>query len=205
MDRGLALSALVAIPGLAALFHLLARSGLRPLDACLLGLSAYWLLLVIGLGRGGWSLRLRVPPISIALACLLPALLLAAFALPALSRLSPHVLAVVALAAALNGTLEEAFWRGALVRRLGPGDRGKAVVPVLLFALWHLAPATALAKLDMPGGAAGMILGAALLGALAMAARLGSGSAGFPALCHVLVNLATFGILAATNGWPALP
>ena len=197
MDRKLALAALVAVPALAGLFHLLAGAGLRPLSAALIGLAAYWLLLALGIARGGWSLRPRLPPWPVALACIVPAMLLVAAAFPYLLRLSPPVLAVVALAALLNGTLEEAFWRGALVPRLGPGDWSGAVAPVLLFALWHVAPAVIAARLDAPGGGAGMILGALALGWLAMAARLGSGSAGFGAMLHALVNLCTFGVIAA--------
>jgi|GEM_PF-1498389 len=201
MDRKLALAALVAIPalaGLAGLFHLLAGAGLRPLSAALIGLGSYWLLLLVGIRRGGWWLRPRLPPWPVALICLAPVLLLFAAAFPYLLRLSPPVLAVVALAALLNGTLEEAFWRGALVPRLGPGNWAGAAAPVLLFALWHVAPAMIAARLDAPGGAAGMILGALALGVLAMAARLGSGSAGFGAMLHALVNLCTFGVIAVT-------
>jgi len=202
MDRGLALAALVAIPALAGLFHLLSEAGLRPLSAALTGLAAYWLLLALGIARGGWSLRPRLPPWPVALACLASAMLLFAAAFPYLLRLSPPVLAVVALAAVLNGTLEEAFWRGALVLRLGPGDWSGAMSPVLLFTLWHVAPATVAARLDAPGGAVGVILGALALGVLAMASRLGSGSAGFGAMLHALVNLCTFGVIAVIAARP---
>jgi len=200
MNRMLALAVVAAIPALAGLFHLLAQAGLRPLAACLAGLAVYWALLAAALVRcGGWSLRPRLPSPTalLALAALVLAALLAGG--PALRLLSPHVLAAVLLAALVNGTLEEAFWRGALVPRPGPAAQ---VLATALFVLWHLAPALGAARLDMAGGGAGMVAGAALLAPFMMAARLSSGTAGAGALAHALVDLGVFARLAAANGMP---
>ncbi|WP_017998610.1 CPBP family glutamic-type intramembrane protease [Paracoccus sp. N5] len=198
MNRALALAALAAIPALAALFHLLGRSGLRPLDAHLAGLAAYWALLALALARcGGWSLRLRRPSAAVTLA--LAALVLAAAlrwgAAPAL--LSPGVLVAVALAAAANGLLEEAFWRGALLPRPG---RGAALAAGALFVAWHLAPAAGAALSGQD--AARLLAGAALIAPVMTAARLSSGTAGAGALAHALVNFWVFSALAAANGRP---
>lgn len=199
MNRPLALAAVLAIPGFAALFHLLGQSGLRPLDAQLAGLAAYWTALAIALARcGGWSLRLRRPSLTAGLALAALVLTAALWQGGAVLRLSPGVLAAVVLAAALNGALEEAFWRGALIPDPGPGAQALAAA---LFVLWHLAPAAG-------AGLAGqdtlrLLLGAALIAPFMMAARLSSGSAGAGALAHALVNLLAFSGLAAANGMPA--
>ncbi|MFG6079239.1 CPBP family glutamic-type intramembrane protease [Paracoccus litorisediminis] len=203
MDRGLALAALAAIPALAALFYGLAQGGMRPLTACLVGLCAYWLLLLAALfWRRDWSLHLRWPGWRAALPLTALTASAAIFGGPAIPQLSPHVLVTVLIAACINGTLEEAFWRGALV----PRANWQAALPAVgLFTLWHLAPAAAMAALDAKGGAPGLLIAAALLGICAMATRLASGSAGFAALCHVAINICTFAVLAATNGSARFP
>lgn len=200
MHRPLALAALLAIPVLAALFHGLRASPLRPLSGHLAGLALYWTLLALALARcGGWSLRLRPPSAAVLLALAALVLACALWAGTAPARLSWPVLAAVALAALINGTLEEAFWRGALIPRPGPGAQALAAA---LFVLWHLAPAVGAAGLDMPGGAGGILAGAALIAPLMMAARLSSGTAGAGALAHVLANFLVFARIAADNGMP---
>ncbi|MFC3570350.1 CPBP family glutamic-type intramembrane protease [Paracoccus simplex] len=197
MNRRLAAATLLAFPALAGLFHLLGQSGLRPLDGYLAGLAVYWALLALALRRcGEWSLRLRRPsaPAVLALAALVAAAALWSGDAP--GRLSPHVLAAVALAALLNGTLEEGFWRGALIPRPGPAAQ---VLAAALFVLWHLAPAMGAARLSGQG-AATMIAGAALIAPFMMAARLSSGTAGAGALAHALVNFFIFAGLAAGKG-----
>lgn len=203
MNARLALIAVAAIPVLALMFHLLGQSGLRPLTGYLIGMSVYWGLLALALTRGGWSLAWRWPPLWLVLVLALVAAAALTKALPVLPRLSPHVLALVALAAVLNGTLEEAFWRGALVRDLQRGDWRPAVVPCLLFIAWHLAPAAGLAALQVPGGVPGFLLAAAAFAPLMMAARLTSGTAGVAAATHILVNFGMFAMLATTNHAPA--
>ncbi|WP_199262097.1 CPBP family glutamic-type intramembrane protease [Paracoccus binzhouensis] len=197
MNRRLALAALLAISALAGLFRLLGQGGLRPLDGYLVGLAVYWALLALALRRcGGWSLRPRrpSPPVTLALVALVAAAALWSGDAPA--RLSPHVLAAVALAALLNGTLEEGFWRGALIPRPGLGAQ---VLAVALFVLWHLAPAMGAARLSGQDPAS-MIAGAALIAPFLMAARLSSGTAGAGAVAHALVNFFVFAGLAAGKG-----
>lgn len=202
MDRRLAGAALIATPLLALIFRGLGASGLRPLTACLVALAIYWGLLALALRfSGGWSLRPRWPGRAVGLVLVSCVTGMAAVGAGALAGLSAHVLAVVVLAGLINGHLEEAFWRGALVPHLGPdpaaGDALRAVPAVLLFGLWHFAPAAA--PLTLPGGAMAMVLGATALGAILMAARLFSGTAGAGAIAHALINIFAFAMLASTN------
>ena len=196
MNRPLGIGALLLIPALAALFHGLGQSGLRTMTGIFLGIAVYWALLALALVRcGGWSLRLRPPglPVTLALVGLVAA---AAWDWGGtLAALSPHVLAAVILAALLNGTLEEAFWRGALIPRPGPWAQ---IGACLLFLVWHLAPAALLSG----QGAVRLLLGAALVAPFMMAARLGSGTAGAGALAHALMNLLAFSAMAAGHGRP---
>ncbi|KGJ06699.1 CAAX protease self-immunity [Paracoccus halophilus] len=203
MDRRLGMIAAAAIPALAVLFYLLSRIGTRPLIGLLAAIAIYWLLLAAALWRnGGWSLRLRPPsrPALLALAALVIGAAVAGSR--DLSSLSLSVLAVVALAAAINGTLEEAFWRGALVPRPGPGGWRAALPAMALFVAWHIAPAAGMAGIEAPGGVAGLFLGAAVMAPAMMAARLSSGTAGAAALAHVAINFFLFASLAARNGAP---
>lgn len=206
MDRRLAGAALIATPLLALIFRGLGVSGLRPLTACLVALAIYWGLLALALRfSGGWSLRPRWPGRAVGLVLVSCVTGMAAVGAGALAGLSAHVLAVVVLAGLINGHLEEAFWRGALVPDLGPdlgpdpaaGDALRAVPAVLLFGLWHFAPAAA--PLTLPGGAVAMVLCATALGAILMAARLFSGTAGAGAIAHALINIFAFAMLASTN------
>lgn len=196
MDRRLACAALILIAPLALIFRALTQ-WLPPVSGFALGLALYWLLLGLALWRRpGWSLRLRRPGAVAILGFALLLILVAPVGLPALARLSPHVLAVVVLSAALNGVLEEAFWRGAIMPRV----RGwkDSLLPCAIFVLWHLAPlAGALAFLPATEAAAKISGGAALLALPATAARLRGGSAGSGALGHGLVNLLTFAAVAA--------
>jgi hypothetical protein len=197
MNRRLGIGALILIPVLAVMFHLLGRSGLRPLTGYLVGLMAYWALLALALRLtgDGWSLRPRAPhaPALLALLALVGA---AAWAWGStITALSPHVLLGVAVAASINGTLEEGFWRGALIPKAGPLAQLGAC---LLFLLWHLAPAAGavLSGQDQLRP----LLGATLIAPFMMAARLSSGTAGAGALAHAMVNFFAFAALAAGHG-----
>ena len=196
MNRALGIGALLLIPVLALMFHGLGQSGLRVMTGYLLGMAVYWALLALALVRcGRWSLHLRPPGLAVTLAL---AGLVAAAAWTwggTLLQLSPHVLAAVIVTALLNGTLEEAFWRGALIP--DPGLWAQ-IGACLLFVAWHVAPGALLAGQD----ALRLLLGAALIAPFMLAARLGSGTAGAGALAHALVNVLAFSALAAGHGRP---
>ncbi|MFD2440222.1 hypothetical protein ACFSS8_09345 [Paracoccus kondratievae] len=144
MNRGLALATLAAIPVLAWIFHQLGHlEGLRPLTAIAIGLGLYWTLIVGALWHcDGWSLRPYLPPGLTLLALTAFVAACALWAGTAPLQLSAHVSGAVALAALINGTLEEAFWRGALIpapaqaRRLWPqGYSSCGIWPLPL--PWH--------------------------------------------------------------------
>lgn len=196
MDRRLACAALVLTGPLALLFRALTQ-WLPPVPGFGLGLAVYWLLLAVALWRHrGWSLRPARPGLPAIHGLVLLAGLAAPSGLPALVRLSPHVLAAVLLAAALNGALEEAFWRGALLPRLRSWRNSLA--PGLIFVLWHLAPLAGAVAFRPAGMAALQLLGgAALLAVPATLARLRGGTAGAGAIGHALVNVLTFATVAA--------
>ncbi len=202
MDRRLSLLALVTIPLLAGVFHTLTRA-LPPMTGYALGLCLYWALLAAALAwrcdgatLRGW-LVVRWPGSWVGALCVLaPTALLVVGAL-ALREvpLAAGVLALVVLGAVLNGTLEELFWRGAILPR--PTVRA-AVAAVVLFTGWHLALVAA-QGVTITGGKVVLLAGAAALGALWMAARLNSGTPGIGILSHVALNLGALAELAARN------
>lgn len=205
MNRALARQALALIPVMALVFWGLTRL-LPPVTGYALALVVYWGLLIVALRRhGGWSLVPRWPGVP-AILLFLGVLALAAWdGLAALPLLSPHVLVLVLIFSALNGPLEEAFWRGALMPQLR--DWRPALMPGLIFIAWHLAPLAGAVTLMPPGEAVlKLIGGAALLAIPAMAARLCSGTAGAGGIGHALVNGLTFAAVAASApGAPVLP
>ena len=208
MHPRLAVAALCAIPVMAVLFHLLTRSEPSPLAGYLSALGIYWLLLALALlaSRGPWSLRPRWPGCwALAGFLAILAALVWQGGLRDLMSLSPVVLLTVVAAAMLNGTLEEAFWRGALIPGLTRRDLRAEAPPLALFVAWHAAPGFGAVALAGQGGMAGLLLAALILGLPAMAARLHSGSAGAGAIGHVLVNLLAFAMLAARNPASGLP
>jgi membrane protease YdiL (CAAX protease family) len=101
------------------------------------------------------------------------------------------VLIPVALAALVNGTAEEVFWRGALP---GPDNR-RAVAALALFVLFHFAPLAA-AGVVLSGGWIALVGGALGLGTILALLRGRTGTAGAGALAHVAFNLVAFTDLA---------
>lgn len=197
MDRRLGWIALALIPPMAGLFHLLSLTR-HPLTGYLIGMGVYWLLLIAALvWRGCWPWRIGRPALWTVLGFAALLGLALWMGRDCLDRLSPLVMAAVVASALLNGFLEEGFWRGALIPGLGRGDWGRALAPLGLFVLWHLAPMAGQGRIAHACNDVNMLLAAALLGVPAMGARLSSGSAGAGALGHAALNLAAFWIIAA--------
>lgn len=205
MDWRLALVMLGAIPVFAGLFRLL-TGALPPLAGYALALALSWVLIgglalaVMSRGAVVAALRWRSPGRGILWLCLLAVVVTGAAAMLALGRapLPAWLVLPVAAAALVNGTVEELFWRGAL---LPAPDREGVVTAWALFVAWHVAPLVSLG-IVLPGGAVGLIGGAAVLGAILMAARLRSGTVGAGVLTHVSVNMFAFAQVAAQN-WTA--
>ncbi len=212
MDWRLGLVMLGAIPALAGLFHLL-TGVMAPLAGHAAALAVYWIVLgALILWAGdpqaqGRLLRPELlrhvrPPRALALAAFVPVVAVAWGAMDALggSAMPGAALFAVAVFALVNGTLEELFWRGAL---LPAPDREGVVVAWALFTLWHLAPLAA-RGITVTGGPAGLLLGAGVMGAVWMALRLRTGALGAGIAAHVALDLFAFADLAARN-WPAAP
>lgn len=207
MNWRLAVAVLGAIPVLCLAFWGLTRL-LPPLAGYGLGFLLYWLaigLVVLRLVPPEERARLttwRAPGRLLAACGLVPVVVLAWIALGTLedTAMPAAMLFVIALAALVNGTLEELFWRGALLPR--PDAEG-ALVSLGLFTAWHAAPALALG-IGLTGGAPALILGALALGAVWTAMRLRTGTLGAAIASHVGVNIFAATDLVARN-WPHLP
>lgn len=209
MNRPLALVALAAIPVLWLVFGLFTTL-FQPLAGYVLGLCLYWLLLCLAVlsattrAERAQLLTTRTAGLVITALCIIPVLVLGVAGMAALDRLPALMLVGIALAAIVNGFLEELFWRGALVP--DPSARAAAVA-VLLFTLWHVALLAA-QGITLTGGPVVLLLGAAFLGTIWMAARLHTGSVGLSALSHAGVNLFAFILFSADNlpaGWGPPP
>jgi membrane protease YdiL (CAAX protease family) len=205
MDRRLALGALLAIPVLYLLCRALSAA-LGPLAGGGVALMAYW----AGLGA---ALRLTQDPdhlrellvaqrpgrlVTVMLA--LPVLALGALTLRQMGQvaLPPHLVIAAALGAILHATLEETFWRGALLPRLSAGP---AALALALYWVFHLAW-LGWAGVQI-GPAPWVVLVAPLaLGGVWTAARLTSGTLGAAILSHAGVALFLF-LLAMIEAQPA--
>lgn len=203
MDRRFVAAAILGAPLLwLALRGLAPVAG--PLAAWGTGLVLYWTGLLAALLAWGNVARLRelLRPASpgrlLWVLLALPPILIGAAAMLRLGDviLPLHVVAAVAIAAAANGTLEELYWRGAMVPEAEPRPLAAALA---LFALFHLAWAGAVG-LALPGGLAGLMAGALALGGLWTAARLLTGTLGAAILSHALTSLGAF-LLVVTGNW----
>lgn len=205
MNWRLALGVLVGLPVLAAVFWGLTRL-LPPLAGYLAGFAVYWLAIgaaVLGTTTAADRRHLttyRPPGRVLGLMGFVPVVVLAWVAMGSLQTvtLPPWLFGLIALAALVNGTLEELFWRGAMLPR---PDREGLAVSLGLFTLWHLAPLFA-AGVILPGGPLALVLGALVLGAIFTALRARTGTLGAAIASHVGVNLFAFTQLAVLN-WPA--
>lgn len=205
MNWRLAVIILVALPLFAAAFHLL-TGWLGPIAGTIAGLALGWLLMgalsfqTLDAGTRGLLLTHQRPPRLLGLLALAPVVIVAGVALASLgdSSFPPLFLVLVAVMALINGTLEEVFWRGAL---LPAPDREGVIVGWVLYVAWHLVFIFA-QGVEMPGGVAMLLPGAAVMGAIWMALRLKTGTLGPAIASHVAFNLFLFADLAARN-WPA--
>ena len=104
-------------------------------------------------------------------------------------------LTLIVLVSLTNGTLEEVFWRGALLRSTAwPA----LIVALVAFTAWHraLIPAQGV---TLTGGTPALLAGAFGLGLIWSLARVRSGTVGAAAISHVGVNLFAFADLWALH------
>lgn len=119
---------------------------------------------------------------------------------PVLGTLSLGALGAATLVALINGTLEEAAWRGAYLETFAQRPVLGFVTSVVLFTLWHV-PLALVAGVDFPGGAVMLVGGAAGLGLIWTAIAWRTGRIGWVIIAHVLTNLLAFSALNAHNQW----
>lgn len=207
MNWRLGLVTLGAIPVMCLLFWSLTRV-LPPLLGYGAAFAVYWLAIgaaILRLLPADDRARLTTyqsPGRLLGALGLLPVVVVAWVALDTLetSAMPAMMLFVIAIFALVNGTLEELFWRGAL---LPHPDREGAAVALGLFTLWHVAPALAIG-VTLTGGPVTLVAGALVLGAIWTAMRRRTGTLGAAISSHVGVNIFAFSDLVARN-WPHLP
>lgn len=202
MDRHAAWAVMAAMPPLAIVFYVATRM-LTPMAGYVLGLAVYWFCVLIPLilWRGGFrriNYRLVLPE---RLQIVLNAVLIlgvggAAFVALQDRPLPFWILGIVLCASIINGTLEETFWRGTLLK--DNASLGLLALQLGMFTSWHLALLFA-HGIALTGGAAALLGGAAAGGALWTWSRAQTGSIGFGVRCHVILNLFAFTELAANN------
>ena len=202
MDRAAAIALALAIPFLALAFYVGTRA-LPPFWGFGAALAFYWTFVLIPLiiwRRGFHKARFDVtmPAKWLTIASIVPIVAVAGVATIAVLQdpLPLYILATVALAAVLNGTLEEVFWRGTLLQ--DNASRNEQIGQIMLFTGWHVALLFA-AGVVVTGGPAGLLGGAAMAGVLWTLARMQTGSIGFGILCHIGLNLFAFTELASKN------
>lgn len=201
-DARLGVAVLVAIPVLTGVVLGLSVA-VGGLVAWAVGLVLYWM--ALGGALLAWADRdwLREwlearPPGRLVTFCLAaPPIILGAVVLRQLGAdpLPPHLLLAAALAAIVNATLEELFWRGALIPEPTPRS---AAMSLGLFVVAHVIWLGALG-LETGGPPVLPLLAAAALGGVWTAARLLSGTVGAGVLSHAGFNLFAFAQVIGLN------
>lgn len=107
------------------------------------------------------------------------------------------VVALAVLFGAVNGFLEEFFWRGAYLEQ-GRGMPRFQALGVVLFGLWHV-PLTLAHGVTYEGGAFTLVGGAFAFGVFWSVIAYQTGRIGWTIISHVLTNIVTFVGLIAVN------
>lgn len=204
MDRRLAIAVIIGTPVLAVVMFALTRI-IGPLAGYMMAMVLYWLALWVALfffiNRTALAPLWRVGTVdllSLGLVAVPAALIGVTGLITFFTGNAPlWTLALVVVFAVINGTLEEVFWRGAILPR---PSRWATLGAVGLFGTYHLAYLAA-AGIGLTGGALLFLIAAAAIGGLWMIARLRTGGLFLPILGHIGVNLGTFGDLFGVN-WP---
>jgi membrane protease YdiL (CAAX protease family) len=178
----------------------------------LAGLAVYWLYTLsitwivagkekrylVGILGGEAASRQRLP---IGLAALLPvpAVFLISF-LPHIGRLSPATGAVVLLAAVLNGSIEEIYWRGLYLKEYGHSLPVGLGLSTLLFTTWHFSLWNA-EGIVYQGGLPALMGGAFVMGLLWSFVSRSVKNIKMCLLAHIIVNICAFTGLFVENGF----
>jgi len=203
------LTVAVGVPlSMAVTFAALRRS-LPPRRAYDAGFAVYWLgwglaypLRVLGPRRATRLLTTgRRPAPGEAAMLLVPVVgAIVTELVPARRLISPSVALVMVTTAAVNAASEELLWRGMFLEERD-AMRG-AVLPLLGFTLWHLAP-----QLVLPPrrGRLGFIVGSALVGAASTHVARRTGGLRAAVVAHFLTDACGAGAARFRLGLPSAP
>ena len=202
MDRKAAWAVATTFPFLAVVFYTTTRV-MPPLIGYLVGLAMYWIVFLVplivwrgGFGRVVYTVTMpRMPLVFLNAVMIIAVGVAAAIALQS-NPLSPIIFAFIFVAALLNGTLEEVFWRGTILN--DDAKKSELMTQLALFTAWHIALLFA-DGVTVTGGAFGLLGGAFIAGVLWTWTRMQTGSVGFGIIGHVGLNLVAFTELAAQN------
>ncbi len=202
MDRKAAIAIVAAMPLLAVAFYLLTRV-LPHFWGYFAALAFYWFAILTPLiiWRGGFGKIRRDLVWPARIVATLSIIMILGVAGAAALRLVEMPLplwitGVMILAACVNGTLEECFWRGTLLQ--DGATLAERSWQLLLFTGWHVALLFATGVV-VTGGPALLLLGAAGGGLLWTISRMQTGSIGFGMASHIGLNVFAFIELAALN------
>lgn len=119
---------------------------------------------------------------------------------PNTSMLTTHGAMLAAVIGLLNGSLEEAAWRGGFMTRFADRPRLGLWLGWLLFTAWHI-PLALSHGIVFDGGWVALLGGAAALGLLWNWIAWRTGSVFWVSIAHVLTNVLTFWVFFDRNGF----
>lgn len=111
--------------------------------------------------------------------------------LPNMTGATPKLLALAALLALINGTLEELFWRGAFISQFLHSFRFAVLYPLVLFTAWHISLGL-IKGASFHGGIFALLAGAAIMGLLWGWLTWKTKSIYLSTLSHIGVNFFAF-------------
>lgn len=121
---------------------------------------------------------------------------------PHTSILTTHGAMLAAAIAIINGSLEEAAWRGGFMMRFADKPRLGFWLGWVLFTAWHV-PLALSHGIAFDGGWIALVGGAALLGLLWSWIAWRTGSVFWVSIAHVLTNTLTFWVFFNANEFVA--
>lgn len=117
---------------------------------------------------------------------------------PIAGNVSTPVILIAAAYAAINGSIEELFWRGCYNKQFSSHVTFAYIYPTILFSLWHFALYFA-NGIHYSGGWAALVVGAAFMGAIWGFVVYKTKSIKTVIFAHILVNFFAFSQLIYQN------
>jgi hypothetical protein len=209
--RILLISSVLLVPFTLVAFQVTTRL-LGPRLGYLVGFGLYWgyTLIVAGSlshGRQGYLhnlLRqgaLTRPQLLWSALCFVPVLgvFFISF-LPNVAALTSRLWLLVVLTAAVNGFVEELYWRGLYLREFGDDGRIGLWLATGLFGAWHVS-LYLIEGISYRGGLGALVGGATMMGLLWSYASRRVGNIAASSMAHSLVNTFAFTGLYIDNGF----